>query len=304
MLTRRQREARSQDLVESSDTLSGTKPTHLPPKILRIAIAELSTLISAGLICLQPIFAANLTIKFSDPGGKILSKVSVRITHLITKRFEEELSDGQGQVVVAGLTAGKYELLAQLKNFFPIKEEIELTGDQALERVMFNQKFVDKANKEVAEATEKGEYAKAAETVQRLLKLFPDSAALHYNMAVAQGGLLNEEKATAEMDTAIRLDPGAKYQEKKKEILRDLFRELGQKALNEHDFPRAASLYQKLTEVDPQNGQGFYGLALALGHQQKYLEALTAVNQAIKLAPNEQQYQKVKEMLEANAKSH
>ena len=55
--------------------------------------------------------------------------------------------------------------------------------------------------------------------------------------------------------------------------------------------------------VDPQNAPAFYGLALSLGHQQKYPEALAAVNQAIKLAPNEQQYQKVKEMLEINAKS-
>jgi len=279
-----------------------SKQVHSPDKARRILFAGLSMLL-AGIIYPGLVSAANLTIKFVDADGKILPKVNVRITHLLTKHFEEEVSDGQGQVVLAGLTDGKYELLVQLKNFFPIKEEIDLAADQALERVMFNQKFVDKANKEVAQAVEKGEYAKAAETVQRLLKLFPNSSVLHYNMAIAQSGLLNEEKATAEMDTAIRLEPGPKYQDRKKEILRDLFRELGQKALNEHDFQRATSLYQKLTEVDPQNAQAFYGLALALGHQQKYPDALAAVNQAIKLAPSEQQFQKVKEMLETNAKS-
>jgi len=279
-----------------------SKQVHSPDKARGILFAGLSMLL-AGIIYPGLVSAANLTIKFVDADGKILPKVNVRITHLLTKHFEEEVSDGQGQVVLAGLTDGKYELLVQLKNFFPIKEEIDLAADQVLERVMFNQKFVDKANKEVAQAVEKGEYAKAAETVQRLLKLFPNSAVLHYNMAIAQSGLLNEEKATAEMDTAIRLEPGPKYQDRKKEILRDLFRELGQKALNEHDFQRATSLYQKLTEVDPQNAQAFYGLALALGHQQKYPDALAAVNQAIKLAPSEQQFQKVKEMLETNAKS-
>ena len=78
--------------------------------------------------------------------------MDVRITHLITQRFEQVISDRQGKIEVAGLTDGKYELLAQLKNFFPLKEEIELTGDMPLEKVMFNQKFVDRANKEVAEA--------------------------------------------------------------------------------------------------------------------------------------------------------
>ena len=78
--------------------------------------------------------------------------MDVRITHLITQRFEQVICDRQGKIEVAGLTDGKYELLAQLKNFFPLKEEIELTGDMPLEKVMFNQKFVDRANKEVAEA--------------------------------------------------------------------------------------------------------------------------------------------------------
>jgi hypothetical protein len=88
----------------------------------------------AGMLCLEPVSAANLTIKFVDPGGKTLPKVNVRIIHLLTKRFEEEISDGQGQVIVAGLTDGKYELLA-VKSF-PM---CELTGDLVLERVMFNQ---------------------------------------------------------------------------------------------------------------------------------------------------------------------
>ena len=298
--------ARSLDQTKFQAEIAGasrrSKQVHSPDKARGILFAGLSMLL-AGIIYPGLVSAANLTIKFVDADGKILPKVNVRITHLLTKHFEEEVSDGQGQVVLAGLTDGKYELLVQLKNFFPIKEEIDLAADQVLERVMFNQKFVDKANKEVAQAVEKGEYAKAAETVQRLLKLFPNSAVLHYNMAIAQSGLLNEEKATAEMDTAIRLEPGPKYQDRKKEILRDLFRELGQKALNEHDFQRATSLYQKLTEVDPQNAQAFYGLALALGHQQKYPDALAAVNQAIKLAPSDQQFQKVKDMLETNAKS-
>jgi hypothetical protein len=80
---------------------------------------------------------------------------------------------------------------------------------------------VDKANREVAKPWK--EYAKAA-TVQRLLKLFPDSA-LCYNMAVAQAGLMNEEKVTAEIDTAIRLEPAQVPGQKDLALLR----ELGQK---------------------------------------------------------------------------
>ena len=48
---------------------------------------------------------------------------------------------------------------------------------------------------------------------------------------------------------------------------------------------------------------GLLRLGSFLGHQRKYQEALVAIDQAIRLEPNEQQYQKVKEMLEANAKS-
>ena len=272
--------------------------------VVRRLLYVLAVLILLAIFHLEPVFAANLTIKFLDPEGKTLERVEARITHLVTKRFEQETSNRQGKIEVAGLTDGKYELLAQLKNFIPIKEEIELTGDLSIERVMFNQKYVDKANKEVAEAVEKAEYDRAAEKLQQLLKLFPNSAALHANLAVSQGGLLKEEEAMAEIDTAIRLEPGTKYQDKKREIQRDLWRELGQRALNDRDFPKATSLYQKLTEAQPQNAQAFYGLALSLGHQRKYQDALVAINQAIKLAPSEQQYQKVKEMLELNSKSN
>src|SRR5262249_28294902 len=166
MLGRYQSEACSNSQIESSNVPLDTKQIR---HITSVSLAGLSTLLLSGILSLQPASAANLTMRFVDPSGKILPKVSVRITHLLTKHFEEEISDEQGQVTVAGLTAGNYELLAQLKSFFPIKEQVELTGDQVLERVMFNQKFVDKANKEVAQAVEKGEYAKAAETVQRLL---------------------------------------------------------------------------------------------------------------------------------------
>ncbi|MGH9428296.1 MAG: hypothetical protein ACRD2L_18585, partial [Terriglobia bacterium] len=210
-----------------------------PRKLRSLCPSGLSALLLVGTLWVEPAFTANLRIKFVDPEGKILEKVETRITHLVTKRFEQELSTRQGQIEVAGLTDGRYELVAQLKNFFPIKEEIDLSGEVVLERVMFNQKFVDKANKEVAQAVEKAEYTKGAERLQQLLKLFPENASLHYNMSIVQAGLKDEEKAATAIDTAIRLAPDRKYQEKKKEMQRDLLLELGQKALNDRDFPKA-----------------------------------------------------------------
>ncbi len=279
------------------------KGMSFPGKLRHLSLSALSVMLLAVTVCLELAFTANLRIKFVDPDGKTLEKVEARITHLVTKRFEQELSNRQGQIEVAGLTDGRYELSAKLRNFFPIKEEIELTGDVVVERVLFNQNFVDKANKEVAQAVEKGEYTRAAERLQQLLKLFPENASLHYNMAVVQAGLKDEEKATMAIDTAIRLAPDQNFQAKKKELQRDLLLELGQNALNERAFPKAASHYQKLTEIDPQNAAAFYGLALSFGHQRKYAEALAAIQRAIALAPAEQQYLKVKEMLEFNAKS-
>ena len=124
MLERRQREPRSPLSVENSDVPGEPKQFDSPGRLMRASFARLSTLVLSGMICLQPVSAANLTLKFTDPGGKTLPKVNVRIIHLLTKRFEEEISDGQGQVVVAGLTDGKYELLAQLKNSFPIRKRL------------------------------------------------------------------------------------------------------------------------------------------------------------------------------------
>ncbi len=199
----------------------------------------LSALVVATTLWLESSFAANLRIKFLDPNGKALEKVETRLTHLVTKRFEQETSNSQGQIEITGMTDGRYEFIAQLRNFFPIKEEIELTGNIVLQKVMFNQKFVDKVNKEVSQAVEKEEYATATEKLQQLITLFPENPVLHYNMAVAQAGLKDYEKSMAEIDTAIRFDASHKYEEKKKSMQRDLLLELGQKALNDRDFPQS-----------------------------------------------------------------
>ena len=90
------------------------KGMSFPGKLRHLSLSALSVMLLAVTVCLELAFTANLRIKFVDPDGKTLEKVEARITHLVTKRFEQELSNRQGQIEVAGLTDGRYELWRNL----------------------------------------------------------------------------------------------------------------------------------------------------------------------------------------------
>src|SRR6266508_5248774 len=87
------RELISRLRLETFRLASRYKKTHSLGTVVRLPLSGLSKLLLAGTICLEPVLAANLSIKFVDPDGRTLPKVDVRITHLITHRFEQVISE-------------------------------------------------------------------------------------------------------------------------------------------------------------------------------------------------------------------
>jgi len=83
---------------------------------------------------------------------------------------------------------------------------------------------------------------------------------------------------------------------------RTLWRGRGQLALRSSDYAAAAAAFEKWVQLDPKNAQAHYGLALAYGYQKKYTPALAAIDEALKLAPQNDSYLNVKYILEANTR--
>ena len=251
------------------------------------------------LLSVQVAAAATLQCKFSDDEGKPLKNVEARLTLTGTEQHQFERSGKNGEAGFHDVKAGEYELMAQLKGYVTLKREIEIVADQSIEQTLMSEKAFDRLDEEVRGAIRNEQFSSALPTVQKLLISYPQDAALHFNLGLIYAGLQQQDKATAEAEKAAKLD--AEFAEKGKLVQGTYWRERGQNALKKEDFAIAAEAFENWTKLDATSDQAFYGLALAYGHQGKYPQALAAVDKALQLAPQNESYQKVKQILQTNA---
>jgi Flp pilus assembly protein TadD len=257
--------------------------------------------ISACILFLSPnLSASTLACKFTDQGGKTLKGVEVRLTLVASDDRQYQKSDKKGEVTFHDLKAGTYELMAQLKDYMPLKREVEFSKDQTLNQVLLGQKDFDQLEKEATDAIASGQFSNAVPVLDKLLAVYPYDAELHMNLGLAYAGLQQQEKALAEASKAAQFDP-AGFGNGRERVEGVLLREQGQSALKNQDFAVAAAAFEKWVQLEPKNPLAYYGLALAYGHQEKFAQALTAINKALELDPQNDSYQKVKQVLEANA---
>lgn len=245
------------------------------------------------------IWGATLRCMFSDEGGKPLRNVEVRLALVATQNYQFQRSNKRGEVTFTDLKLGSYELRAQLKDFVAAKRELEISKDQTLDQELMTEKTFNQVDEEVINRINSEQFSKALSLLGKLVTDYPDDATLHHSLALAYAGLQQEEKALAEAANAGRLDP--QFANSQQETKAFLWRERGQIALLSQNYTVAADAFEKWVHLDPANAQAYYGLALAYGHQEKYTQALAAIDQALKLAPQNDSYRKVKEILEVNA---
>lgn len=269
------------------------------------SIALASPLIKGLLACSIPfllvVYArpASLNCKFADEQGKALRNVEVRLTPVGTENHRFEKADKTGQVVFRNLKAGSFELRAQLKDHVAVSREVNVTDDLTLALTLMTHKGFDGLEQDAEQALNGRDFPKAIGIYEKLLTAYPQDPTLHFNLARVHAALLQEDKALAEVAKAAQLDP--QFSDKKLEIKRYIMLEQGQEALQKRDFSKAADVLGNLVKEDPENAQAYEGLALAYGHQEKYQQALTAINRALELDPKNDTYMKVKKILETNA---
>jgi tetratricopeptide (TPR) repeat protein len=252
--------------------------------------------------------AVTLRCKFHDEGGKPLKNVEVQLAAIVkgepgavvgTAEPHFQKSNKAGEATFSDLKSGLYQLRAQLGDRMPTKREVQVTADQTLEISLLTQKEFDQVEKEANEAISGGQYSKALPVLEKLIADYPDDAPLRQSLGLAYAGLQQEEKALAEAARAAQLDP--QFANSPDVVRALLLRERGQTALKSQNYAAAADAFAKWAQIQPQNAQAHYALALAYGHQGKYTEALMAINKALELAPQNESYLKVKGILETNA---
>jgi tetratricopeptide (TPR) repeat protein len=254
------------------------------------------------LVAAIPLHAASLTCRCTDEQGKLLANVETRLTPAGTEDHHFQKSNKKGEAIFHGLTPGAFELRAQLKNHMPMKRAVQLSQDQTLELTLMTQDGFDAIDKQAADEINGAKFSKAAATLESLLKSYPLDGELHDHLARAYAGMGNEEKALAEAKQAAQLDP--QFSDSPVAIGKAILLARGNKALEDHDFPKAAEAFEELVKLAPLDAKGYYGLALAYGHQNKYQQALPAIDKAVELDPQNDSYRKVKGILEVHATGH
>lgn len=244
-------------------------------------------------------WAAKLRCEFRDEGGKPLKNVEVRITPVGTEEHQFKKSEKTGEAVFPGLKSGLYELLAQAGDRMPTKREVQVDGDQTVDQTLLTQKEFDQIEKEAKDAINSEDFSRALSLLEKLIADYPDDALIHENLGLAYAGQQQEEKALAEAAKAAQLDP--QFAGSRDLVQAFLLRERGQSALKSQNYPAAIEAFEKWVRIRPQDAQAEYALALAYGHQGEYPKALAAINKALELAPQNESYRKVKEILETNA---
>lgn len=246
--------------------------------------------------------AASLVCRFTDEQGKLLRDVQIRFTPAGTETHQFQKSNKKGEAVFHDLAPGAFELRAQLKDHMPLKWSVQLSQEQTLDLTLMTQEGFGRIDKEAADEINGKEFSKAAATLDKLIKTYPMDAELHDHLARAYAGMGDEEKALAQAKEATQLDP--QFSDSPVQVERFILIARGDKALENQDFPMAAEAFESLVKLAPQDAKGYYGLALAYGHQERFELALPAINKALELDPENDSYRQVKAVLDAHAASH
>jgi tetratricopeptide (TPR) repeat protein len=239
---------------------------------------------------------------FTDEQGDLLRDVQTRLTPAGTEKHQFQKSNKKGEAIFRDLASGAFELRAQLKDHMPLKWSVQLSRERTLELTLMTQQGFDRMDKEATDEINGREFSKAAATLEKLLKPYPLDAELHDHLARAFAGMGDEEKALAQAKEATQLDPH--YSGSLLEVERFILTARGNKALQNQDFPKAAEAFESLVRLAPQDATAYYGLALAYGHQERFQQALPAINRALELDPQIDSYRQAKATLEAHAAGH
>jgi tetratricopeptide (TPR) repeat protein len=231
--------------------------------------------------------------------GEPLKDVEVRLTGSTDRNDQYAKTRGDGRVNFANLSAGDYALAAQRKGYMPLHLKITVPSDQPLRRTLLSEKEFASVEKKANDALNAGDFVAAVQHMTELAGYYPRDAVMHENLARAYAGLQEEQKALAEAALASELDAGRAPVAN--EVQGVLLRGAGEKALKARDFKTAVAKFDALRELNPQSADAYHGLALAYGHMGRFKEALQAIDEAIKLRPNDANLPAIKQALEANA---
>lgn len=155
-----------------------------------------------------------------------------------------------------------------------------------------DQKQLDSATAQAAEAYKAGRYQDALNLYQSVLQKNPNDAGIHFNIAAALQQLNRIDEAITEYKNAVRLDDKndeyKKYLETAYDKKADPLIAAGVAAHKAKDYNKAIDLYQQAIAIRPKNVQLYYNIASAYYSLQQYPQARSQYSKALEIDPKGQ----------------
>ena len=246
---------------------------------------------------------AKIKVHFLDQKDQALGEVEAKLVSTQSKEGQVKKANKKGELIFDKVSAGSYEVLAQKADYLPTKSNPVQVADSDVDVniKVVSLEYYKQVETSANAALQQQNFNEALSGYQQLLELVPNNAVTWANLARVYGMTNNWDKAKEAVQKAVSLD--ANLAPFAKQIDSFAYYSKGQAYLANKDFSQAVEVLTKAAESDPNSGDIYYALALAYGHQKKYTEAIKNAEQALKIKPDDVEYQKLTKILKNNAEA-
>jgi hypothetical protein len=262
--------------------------------MLRKFLLVLFFFLSAG-----SLLAADLTVKILNSKKKPFGGVlACKLTNVATKEDLPTSTNEKSEVTFEKLATGTYVFSSAKPGFVPVvSKAIQMDSKNVeLSVVLVEEKKFREFEQAGNTAFQQQNYAEANSQYAKAYEMAPFHADLCANYVRTLMRTGDARKAADVVKTTGEYGPDGQ-----KLVNASMRFEEGRMALEAQDFKKAEAALTEATQGDPENADAYYGLALALGHQKRYIEAVKPITMAVTLKPDDEQYKKVKQSIEHNA---
>ena len=242
----------------------------------------------------------TLNCTITDETGKPLGKEQIVLVAVGAEKEKKEKTNGDGVVQFKGLDDGAYRIYGVIQGYVATKSApIQLSGnaEKTCTYTIPSANYANALLQDVIQLVKQKKYGEAEQKGQKAVELLPGEAGAHYVLALSHASLGKEDEAVEEIKTAAELSP-EKYKDVVTPVQLMALDTQANQAMSKGDFDGAMQRYEAMQKVAPNDPTVYYNMAVALGRQDKFDEALKTIDKAIELKPEDAELQQTKVRLQ------
>ncbi|MBI3896285.1 MAG: tetratricopeptide repeat protein [Acidobacteria bacterium] len=238
---------------------------------------------------------STLTCTILDETGKPLGKEQIILVAPNGKEKKEKTNE-DGLVQFKGLDDGTYRIYGAIQGYVASKSApMELSGnaEKTCNYTIPSANYASTLLQDVLQLVKQKKFEEAEQKGQKAVEVLPGEGGSHYVLAISHASLGKEAEALKHIQMAAELDP-TKYKEVVTPVQLMALDTQANQDLAKGNFDGAMQKYDAMKKVAPNDPTVYYNIAVALGRQSKFDEALKEIDKAIEMKPQDTEFQQTK----------